>query len=88
MSIYVALIADESGRYCHVYGNSSNWSTYVDQLEDLGAEVIEDQTCDYEDLHCITNADVWTPSLRAMEEDLDVVHISRLIKNTDFIACD
>jgi hypothetical protein len=84
MTTYVALIADESGRYCHVYGDAVNWSTYVDQLEDLGAEVIEDQTCDYE----ITHVGIWTPSLRAMEEDLGVVHISRLIKDTDFIACD
>jgi hypothetical protein len=85
MTTYVALIADESGRYCHVYGNAVNWSTYVDQLEDLGAEVIEDQTCDYE---IQDNVGIWTPSLRAMEEDLGVVHISRLIKDTDFIACD
>ena len=56
---YVALIADATGRYAHVYGNTNSWDQFVDQLEDAGCEVVEDQTSDYESLaeieeHCVT----------------------------------
>ena len=45
---YVALVADYTGRYAHVYGNANSWANYIDQLEDIGCEVIENQTDDYE----------------------------------------
>ena len=48
MTHYVALIADATGRYAHVYVPGRTWSTVIDQLEDIGCEVIEDQTSDYE----------------------------------------
>ena len=56
---YVALISDATGRYAHVYGNTNSWSQFVDQLEDAGCEVIENQTADYESLaeiekYCVT----------------------------------
>jgi hypothetical protein len=56
---YVALIADATGRYAHVYGNANSWSQFIDELEDVGCEVIENQTEDYESLedireHCVT----------------------------------
>jgi hypothetical protein len=34
MNTYVALIADASGRYCHVYGTANTWPNYIDQLEE------------------------------------------------------
>lgn len=48
MSHYVALVADVTGRYATVYVPGRSWSNVVDQLEDIGCEVIEDQTDDYE----------------------------------------
>jgi hypothetical protein len=74
MNTYVALIADVSGRYCHVYGIAENWSDYVDQLEDLGAEVVEDQTDDYD-----------IQDLGTIDEELGVVPITKLLTSTDFI---
>lgn len=56
---YVALISDATGRYAHVYGNANSWSQFIDELEDAGCEVVENQTEDYESLediqeHCVT----------------------------------
>lgn len=56
---YVALIVDASGRYAHVYGNANSWDSFADQLEDVGCEVVEDQTSDYENINeieenCVT----------------------------------
>jgi len=45
---YVALVADATGRYAHVYVPEKNWSTVVNQLENIGCEVIENQTYYYE----------------------------------------
>jgi len=55
---YVALIADATGRTAHVYGNTNSWEQFVDELEDIGCEVVENQTEEYESLaeiqrHCI-----------------------------------
>ena len=36
MNTYVALVADVTGRYCHVYGTANTWHNYIDQLEELG----------------------------------------------------
>ena len=74
MNTYVALIADASGRYCHVYGIAENWSDYVDQLEDLGCEVVEDQTDDYD-----------LAELGTIDDELGVVPITKLLTSTDFI---
>jgi len=56
---YVALISDATGRYAHVYGNANSWAQFIDELEDVGCEVIENQTDDYESLeeiqeNCVT----------------------------------
>lgn len=74
MRIYVALIADAAGRYLHVYGTASTWPNFHDQLEELGAEVIENQSQDYED--CVEPQDY---------EEVSVVPISKLLTDTDFI---
>jgi len=71
---YVALVADSTGRYAHVYGNANSWSNFIDQLEDIGCEVIENQTDDY---------DSFAPE--DMEES-GTIHISKLLKETDFVA--
>jgi threonine dehydratase len=46
--LFVALCADAAGRYAHIVVTADSWSHAVDQLEDAGAEVIEDQSEDYE----------------------------------------
>jgi hypothetical protein len=48
MTHYVALIADATGRYAHAYVPGTTWSNVVDQLEDIGCEVVENQTDAYE----------------------------------------
>ena len=47
MRTHVALIADASGRYAYVWGSAPSWDKFVDQLEDIGCEVIEEQTEDW-----------------------------------------
>ena len=67
MSHYVALVADVTGRYATVYVPGRSWSNVVDQLEDIGCEVIEDQTDDYEaedfkDEESMKEVGLWTIS--------------------------
>ena len=76
MSVYVALIADDSGRYCHVYGTADTWHNYVDQLEELGCEVVENQTDDYD-----------IQDLGTIDDEIGVVPITKLLTSTDFIPC-
>lgn len=76
MHTYVALIADASGRYCHVYGIAEDWPDYADQLEELGCEVVEDQTDDYD-----------MEDLGTIDDELGVVPITKLVMYTDFIPC-
>ena len=73
-STYVALIADASGRYCHVYGTANTWHDYIDQLEDLGAEVVENQTDDYN-----------IEDLGVIDDEIGVVPVAELLTSTDFI---
>jgi hypothetical protein len=76
MQSYVALIADATGRYGHVYGTAVDWSSFVDQLEEVGVEVVEDQTSDYDDID--------TLSIDDMHED-GVIAIQELTTHTDAI---
>ena len=78
MEQYVALIADQTGRYGWVYLKANNWDTAVDQLEDLGCEVVENQSDDYDFEDMQTKED---------RLELDVVDITDLIKQTDFVPC-
>jgi hypothetical protein len=48
MAFTVALVADRRGRYAHVWGEPRSWNQFVGQLEDIGCEVIEDQTEDWD----------------------------------------
>jgi hypothetical protein len=73
MQTYIALIADRSGRYAHVYGTADTWDNLCNQLEDIGCEVVENQTQDWEG--CSTDEiaeDCWS--------------IQQLLTKTDFIA--
>ncbi len=70
---YVALVADASGRYAHVHGTAESWHEYIDQLEDIGCEVVENQTDDYDSF-----------DLDNLKE-CGVIPISLLLKDTDFI---
>jgi ribonucleotide monophosphatase NagD (HAD superfamily) len=77
MSHYVALVADATGRYATVYVLGRTWSNVVDQLEDIGCEVVEDQTDDYE-LSDFKNEE-------SMKE-VGLWTISSLISKTTFVA--
>lgn len=68
---YVALVTDSSGRYTHVYGNTNSWDQFHDQLENIGCEVIENQTS------------AWDGDEEAIKEDC--IHINNLMKDTDFV---
>lgn len=68
---YVALCADATGRYVHVYGNHNSWDNFVDQLEDAGCEVVENQTQD------------WDGDLDSIKEDC--VSLQDLLEHTDFV---
>ena len=49
MTHYVALVSDLTGRYANVLVQANTWDQAIDQLEDAGCEVIEDQSEDYEE---------------------------------------
>ena len=72
MTLKVALVTDQSGRYAHVWGVPRSWNQFVEQLEDAGCEVIEDQTED------------WDGCTRD-EVAEDCLTIQQLLNDTDFI---
>jgi 2-polyprenyl-3-methyl-5-hydroxy-6-metoxy-1,4-benzoquinol methylase len=76
MQSYVALVADMTGRYAHVYGTAIDWERFVDQLEEVGCEVIENQTDDYEPIDELTLDDM---------HEYDVVTVQELITHTDAV---
>lgn len=75
MPIHIALIVDARQRYAHVWGEAPSWSKFVDQLEDLGCEVVEEQTEDWEE---------------STKEEIaeDCVSVHQLLTNSDFIPHD
>jgi hypothetical protein len=76
MQSYVALIADMTGRYAHVYGTAIDWPSFTDQLEEVGCEVIENQTDDYEPIEEQTLDDM---------HEYGVVTVQELITHTDAV---
>ena len=76
MQTYVALIADATGRYCHVYGTAIDWSSFVGQLEEVGVEVVEDQTSDYDDIDTLSIDDM---------HEYGVVTVQELTTHTDAV---
>ena len=74
MKMHVALIADARGYYCHVWGKAPSWDHFLNQLEDIGVEVIEDQTEESLDHG-------WT------EEEIkeDYISIDYLVNHTDYV---
>jgi len=76
MQSHVALIADMTGRYAHVYGTAIDWSSFTDQLEEVGCEVIENQTEDYEPIDELTLDDM---------HECGVVTVQELITHTDAV---
>jgi hypothetical protein len=73
MSIRIALVVDSRQRYAHVWADVRSWSQFVDQLEDIGCEVVEDQSQDWHD--CTKDE---------IAEDCLTVH--QLLSDTDFVA--
>jgi hypothetical protein len=75
MPIHIALIVDASQRYAHVWGEAPSWDKFCDQLEDIGCEVVEEQTED------------WDGSTKE-EIAEDCVSVHQLLTGTDFIPYD
>ena len=76
MQTYVALYADAVGRYGHVYGTAIDWPGFVDQLEEVGVEVVENQTSDYDDINQLTADDM---------HEYDVVTVQELTTHTNAV---
>jgi hypothetical protein len=76
MQTYVALVADMTGRYAHVYGTAIDWPSFTDQLEEVGCEVIENQTEDYEPIDELTLDDM---------HEYGVVTVQELTTHTDAV---
>ena len=74
MTRFIALVTDQSGNYATIVVQADTWSNAVNQLEDAGCEVIEDQSEDYEGY--------WLAELK----DLDVLTIDELLSNDHFWA--
>jgi hypothetical protein len=70
--MFVALVTDVTGRYAHVWGEARTWNQFIDQLEDIGCEVIEDQTIEWDGC-----------SKQEISEDCLSVH--QLLNDTDFV---
>jgi hypothetical protein len=76
MQSYVALVADMTGRYAHVCGTAIDWDSFVDQLEEVGCEVIENQTDDYEPIDELPLDDL---------HEYDIITVQELITDTDAV---
>jgi hypothetical protein len=74
MTQYIALVSDLTGRYAHVEVHADTWDKAIDQLEDAGCEVIEDQSEDYEGC--------FPEELR----EADVIPINELTISSDFVV--
>ena len=72
MPLKVALVTDRTGRYAHVWGEPRTWGQFVDQLEDAGCEVIEDQSIDWDGC-----------TMDEIKEDCMSVH--QLLTHSDFV---
>ena len=80
MTHYVALVTDLTGRYANVLVHANTWDQAIDQLEDAGCEVIEDQSEDYEE-YCIG----LFPLLEELK-GVDVIPINELTTHSDFVV--
>ena len=81
MNNYVALIADAAGHYAFVLTKAKSWDEATGHLEDLGCEVVEDQTDEYDadDLEKLE-------ATREYRLEYGVCTLSELMVNRNFIA--
>jgi hypothetical protein len=82
MTHYVALVTDLTGRYANVLVQANTWDQAIDQLEDAGCEVIENQSEDYEE-YGIGNG--LLPLIEELKE-VDVIPINELTTHSDFVV--
>lgn len=71
----IALIVDARQRYAHVWGSPYSWDQFVDQLEDIGCEVVEEQTEDWD-------------GCTKEEIQADCLSVHQLIHDSDFVPYD
>lgn len=71
---YVALLTDANGSYFYAYDDVANFRELASKLEDIGAEVIEDQTDD------------WDGDIEGIKEDCYT--IDELLTQSGFVSHD
>jgi L-lactate utilization protein LutB len=67
-STYVALVSDMTGRCARVCGTAISWSSFVDQLKEVGCEVIENQSMNYKAVDELTLNDMNEYGVIAIQE--------------------
>jgi hypothetical protein len=77
--LFVALCTDATGRYAHVVVAADDWAQAVEQLEDAGAEVIEDQSDDYE------LKELQGVGAREASDEVGAIFLGDLLKCSDFV---
>ena len=80
--LFVALCADAIGRYAHVVVAAASWSDAIDQLEEAGAEVVEDQSEEYE------LEELQGPDARKNADEVGAVFLADLLEHSDFVPFD
>jgi len=73
---YVALVVDARGRAANVLVKATNWGKAIEQLENAGCEVIENQTSEYDPEELVTTE---------MYEGLGIITLEDLLQSTDFL---
>jgi hypothetical protein len=73
---YVALVVDARGRDANVLVKATNWGKAIEQLENVGCEVIENQTSEYDPEELVTTE---------MYEGLGIITLEDLLQSTDFL---
>jgi hypothetical protein len=71
MNHYVALVADATGKYAHVYGKYMTWHEFCDELEEAGCEVVEDQSYEYVTDNKVVFSELATDAVCTLQELID-----------------
>lgn len=73
MNNYVALVSDQTLRVSWIYLSANSWDEAVDQLEENGFEVVEDQTEDFSDIDLTDANERQESSVHTIKEILPYV---------------
>jgi hypothetical protein len=73
MNNYVALVSDQTLRVSWIYLSANSWNEAVDQLEENGFEVVENQTEDFSDIDLADANERQESNVHTIEEILPYV---------------